>query len=881
MADESESTSLVRFVRVVLPWLLGAGMGALYLVTLNHWVSPESMWLVANVSGLNYRAELFGPVTYLLTCPFRWLPPVWIPPALNLFTAGCATVSLAWLARTVALLPHDRTSAQRRRLLGESPLLAIRTAWLPPALAVLVCGLQLTFWENAIAATGEMFQLLLFAWLVRCLVELRADGNRARLPRFALVYGLAVANDWAMLAFGPLFFLAAVWAARANPFNLRFLERILTEVNDRWLSLTKRFLNAFRPFNPRLWAAILGCFLAGLSLLLLMPLLASWPDNAQMGFWPGVLWVFQTYRRLLGVVPRGVVLLLCLTSVLPALFMTLRWRSVTAGAGATDRLADGVFHSIHGFLLAVCLWTALDFPLSPRRVGLGFSCLRLYYLGALSAGYFSGYFLLVFGTKQRDRSRRTRPLARVTSQSLAAMAWVALVAVPACLLWKNLPPIHTSRHGAFESYTAQLERLLPPPGAAVLNGDPLRLLCLETTLMRRGQQAAYLTIDDSLLSREPGYFQYMQQRYPDAHLVPPSFRLPGDLTNRAVMTAWLQELATTRDVYYMSPVADYMGEFFSLQPRGLFYQLKPLVGNALEPEPLPPQLLAENRAFWLAFAAGPLLELARHTQPPETTAPPRPGQRLLRAVYPKAEPDPWAVSVGGWCSQAFDAWGVELQRADQLAEAGACFRLALQLNSDNAAAQINRDFNQTLQAHQPAIIQSAQQLEAHLGKWRSWAQILAMNGPIDEPNACYSLGMLFIKAELFRQAAREFARAQVLAPGYPEAAAGYAAATTGLAEQLVAQANQTRLLLGYSYLRQGKLDAARQEYERAAQSSTTNAYLAYYGLAEVAYRANDTAAAIKYGELYLSNAPPDSGGTPVIQAHLAELRNGNPAALKP
>src|ERR1019366_57091 len=120
--------------------------------------------------------------------------------------AGCATVSLAWLARTVALLPHDRTSAQRRRLLGESPLLAIRTAWLPPALAVLVCGLQLTFWENAIAATGEMFQLLLFAWLVRCLVELRADESRARLPGFALVYGLAVANDWAMVAFGPLFF---------------------------------------------------------------------------------------------------------------------------------------------------------------------------------------------------------------------------------------------------------------------------------------------------------------------------------------------------------------------------------------------------------------------------------------------------------------------------------------------------------------------------------------------------------------------------------------------------------------------------------------------------------------------------------------------------
>jgi uncharacterized membrane protein len=397
-----------------------------------------------------------------------------------------------------------------------------------------------------------------------------------------------------------------------------------------------RVRKALRTFNPRLWAAILGGFLAGLSLFVLLPLLASSQDDAQTDFWPALLLALRTYKRLLGVLPRGMVLLLCLTSVLPALFMTVHWRSQVGGPGASDKLAAGMFHFIHGCLLAVCLWTALDFPLIPRPLGLGFACLPLYYLGALSAGYFSGYFLLVFGTNPRIKNHRPRPLARALSHSLAVVVWMALAAVPALLLCKNLPHILRSRHGAFANYAAQLERSLPPAGAAVLSNDPLRLLCLQTTLMRRGQQAAYLTMNDFLLATEPTYFQFVQQRHPEFHLAPPPLRLSCDLTNRAVLAAWLQDLVAAREVYYLYPVFGDLGEFFSLQPRGLFYQLKPRGTNALETQPLPPQLLAENRAFWRAFAAGPLAEITRQTQPPAPTARPDPWQRFVRAAHLEA-----------------------------------------------------------------------------------------------------------------------------------------------------------------------------------------------------------------------------------------------------
>jgi tetratricopeptide (TPR) repeat protein len=925
MAEESDSNSSIRFVRVVLPWLLGAGMLVVYLLTLNHWVSPGSLGLITNISGLNYRAELLGPITYLMTWPFRWLPAAWIAPALNLFAAGCAALSLAWLARAVALLPHDQTDAQRLRLPGDFSSLTIRTAWLPPTLAVVICGLQLTFWEHAIVATGEMFNLLLFAWLVRCLLELRTDGNKVRLSRFALVYGLAVANNWAMAAFGPLFFLAAVWAARANPFRKRFLERVLRAFNGRNLPWFVRFRKALRPFNPRLWAAMLACLLAGLSLLLLLPLVASWPDDSQTDFWPALLLTLRIYRRLLLAFPMRVVLLLCLGSVLPALFMAIRWRSLAGGANATGKLTAGLFHFVHGLFLTACLWAALDLPLSPRRLGIGFPCLPLYYLGALSAGYFSGYFLLVFGSRPREGRRRSGLLTRLVNRGVTGAVHVAFVAALGLLLWNNLPHILWSRSGALEIYGRLLERCLPAPGAIIIGDDPFRLPCLQATLVRHGQQAAYLPLDPSLLSEGAGYLEFLRERHPEFNVEPPAFRLASDLTNLIVMVPWVQELAAARPVYDLYPIFGYLGEAFSVQPRGLFYRLNPRAANALALPPLPPEALGENRAFWQAIAAGPLAELVGRIRSPEQPARFGLWQRILREANALPEPDHSAEALGGCCSAALDAWGVELQRAGLLAEAGESFLLALQLNPANAAAQINREFNQTLQAHKPAAIPSTRQVEARFGQRRSWEEILTMDGPIDEPNACYKLGSLFAEARLPRQAIEQFARARTLAPAYPDTALrlaeqlllladytnvlaaasqmlrleprnpdglllegcsllglkDYEHALTPLSELLTIQTNsRASLARGIAYLELGNLDAARQDYEQAAQL-LTNACPAWFGLAEVAYRQKDTAAAIKYGELFLSNAPPTLPDCRLIEARLAELRTGDDGPLKP
>src|SRR5439155_13377573 len=137
--------------RTFLPWLVAAGALALYLWSLNPWLSLSNVLQVARTSGWTWQEELSGPLYWLVTYPLRWLPARLVPMALNLFSAVCAVLSLALLTRSVLLLPHDRTHEQRQKEKSEFSFLSIRWAWLPALFAALVCGLQLSFWHNATA----------------------------------------------------------------------------------------------------------------------------------------------------------------------------------------------------------------------------------------------------------------------------------------------------------------------------------------------------------------------------------------------------------------------------------------------------------------------------------------------------------------------------------------------------------------------------------------------------------------------------------------------------------------------------------------------------------------------------------------------------------
>src|SRR5947207_4867262 len=144
------------FVPARLPWIVAVSALAVYLLTLNRWVTLSSLPIVSDLAAKELAPPINQPLRFLVFMAFHWLSVGWQPVALNALSAVCAAATLGLLARSVLLLPHDRTREQRQRERSEFSLLSIPAAWAPPVFAALVCGFQLTFWEHATAVTGEM-----------------------------------------------------------------------------------------------------------------------------------------------------------------------------------------------------------------------------------------------------------------------------------------------------------------------------------------------------------------------------------------------------------------------------------------------------------------------------------------------------------------------------------------------------------------------------------------------------------------------------------------------------------------------------------------------------------------------------------------------------
>jgi uncharacterized membrane-anchored protein len=75
-----------------------------------------------------------------------------------------------------------------------------------------------------------------------------------------------------------------------------------------------------------------------------------------------------------------------------------------------------------------------------------------------------------------------------------------------------------------------------------------------------------------------------------------------------------------------------------------------------------------------------------------------------------------------------------------------------------------------------------------------------------------------------------------------------------------------------AYLGADQLDAARSEYETLLRDTRTSSD-ALFGLGTVAWRQQNTNAAIRYYREYMTGAPPRSPQYKMASARLAELKN--------
>lgn len=724
------------FAKHLLPWIVAGAMLLLYLVTMSHWLSFGNAGLVSQLAGRTWPQNNLMPVTLLLTFPLRFLAGAALPFMLNLLTVVAATLVVYLLARSVALLPHDHTQAQRERERSEFSLLSIPANWVPPALAAVVAGLQLTFWENAVVGTGEMIDLLIFAYVVRCLLEYRVDDRTLWLHRAALVFGAGMANNWLMVALLPVFLAALLWIKGTAFFNLGFLSRLM----------------------------VLG--LIGLSLLLVTPLAQSLGSCAPMTFAESLRMFVAGQKALLLAIPIKPLWVLALTSLLPLAVMGVRWPS---SFGDTSPLGVAVaslmFHLVHGVFLIACLWVAFDPPFSPRvfqrQFGMNFSWLPLYHLGAICVGYFTGYFLLLFGTAGRS-SRREGDLGRRLNKVIIAAMWVLLVLVPASLLYKNWGTVSALGGPTLKNLGAALVENLPAENAVVFSEDPRLLAVAEAAQGEKGSAGKTVFASSAGLTF-PAYHHFLRTKYPSRWQDDSAPTDRKKLIAPAAIIQFLTRLAGKREVFFLHPISGSASELLYMEPHGLIYKMQPYPTNALLAPPLSEPVAAANQTFWKKTDASTLAALTSQLSE-EKSKSRSPGDRALKLIRSQREPKSDVLMAGGYYSRALNHWGAAQQKRGELADAAWCFDRAIQLNPSNVAATVNAECNARLRAGGYQAFDLSTEVTDRINAYRNFLQLLALNGPIDEPRFCLQLGTIHLESQFIRQAATAFDRAKDLMP---------------------------------------------------------------------------------------------------------------------
>lgn len=750
MAKKIEVGPDRKYVRTILPWALGAILFLFYLATLNRWISFGNLLEVAKVAGYSWQPELYGPLSWLVTRPFKLLPATAIPFALNVFAAACAALTLVLLARSIALWPQDRTHGQRQKEVGPFSLLCIAQAWLPPLLGVVVCGLQLTFWEYATSANTvtapfgagvEMLDLLLFAYVIRCLLEYRIDQSEVWLVKAALVFGIAMTSNWAMIGFFPLFLVALVWLQGLGFFNVRFLVRMFLAM------------------------------LAGLSLYLLLPIVNTMGD-VPVPFWAALKLNLGGEKQALTTVfhflmhgeGKQQALLLALTSFIPLLLISIKW---AASFGDTSKLGVGlstfVMNVVHALFLVACLWVMLDPPFSPRAQSFGLPFLTLTYLAALSAGYLAGYFLMLFQPKPASQ-RRGQDFMHVINLGVTGMVWLLAILTPVLLVYKNWPIIRVTNGPTIRKFAAALVENIPAQKTYVLSDDTRRLVLTQAAAQSRGAGSDNLYIDTTSLP-SPEYHRYLRRHHRDQWPLEPDkdfHKMIDPLTLRGV----LMTLAVSNSLYYLHPSFGYYFEAFALEPQGLVYKLYRYPTNTLI-APLPPQaLVAENSNYWMKVQQEVFDPVAATINPPPLDRRNSIFAKILKAAKIKPEANKEMRILGALLSRSLNYWGVLDQRTGDLAGAGKFFEHTLQMNPDNTVAKVNLECNRNLQAGRRPAVELEKSVEEEFGKFRSWDQIMNEDGPFDEPTYCFKQGLVLVGQSLYRQAATEFERVHALAPDH-------------------------------------------------------------------------------------------------------------------
>lgn len=713
----------------LLRWI-GAVAILFFLLTLSHWITPGSLETISRVADWNPLPTPARPLAWTVFAAFRLLPDAWIPLAANLFTAFVATFVLVLLARCVSLLRYDVLPEGDVRKGSQVGLLVIKSAWMPPVLAVLVCGLQLRFWEHATAATGEMPALLLFALAVRCLLEFRITKNESWLARCAVIFGAGMADNAAMLGYFPVLIAAFIGLKGFSPcLNLRFLFRMAV------------------------------CGLTGMFLCLLLPMLAKFWSAGSAEMWSATLEHFKTQKHMLWLLKLAPFRLLAVMGLIPLLILSMRWKSHTIQPA--DDTPQGVFlakitgHFIHALFLVVALWFALEPNIGPKDFESAPIHLTQTFLWAMAAGYCAGYVLLF-----KQGTVQLRP-----SKSAANAVRLLMLAMVALLFWKNFGSIRLTNGAGMRQFAKALADDLPKGRTVVLSEEQQTLLLLRGELGARGRAQDVMLVDTPQLI-SPRYHALMTVKHGARWPVTVSTNTSERITPETLVKT-VSLLAEKEDVFYAHPSSGLFFEKFAGESRGAVHQLRLLNEGGVAATPSATQF-SEVERLWQTRWSSHLGKLTAQmaTQRTRSARWKSPSVKWLRVAERENRT---ATYLSGAVSKAVNHWGVQLQRAGRGGDATEWFRRATKLNPSNLAALINLEYAQRRARDETkplAMAWAREQFADAFDLYASWYDVISRNGPVDEPTYQLQTGRLLLSTGNPRQAVAAFRRCAELCPNW-------------------------------------------------------------------------------------------------------------------
>ena len=713
-----------------LPWAVALVAFGFYALTLSHGVTLASLALTAKVAGWDWTPLAKHPLLWLLTLPLHLLPGAVVPLFLNLFSAATAALTLGVLARTLQILPWDKPWENDWRWTGALPVL----------LAVALCGLEFSFWQEATAATGEMLNVLLLVSGLWLLLEYRIRRDSRWLNAAAVLWGVGMAEDWMMLLLLPLFIAGIIWLRGIWFFRWKFILRMI------------------------------GLGLAGFSIYALLPLVNGLNPHSPWSF--GEAWTvsltqtkyafrvlyYEFWRS-----HRFLTVAVVIYFLLPTLACLVRLRDTNIrNMPRIDRFQLWIYRGLRGALLLACLWLAFDPATGPRQIlqqqlSGGLPLLTFDYLNALGAGFLAGNLLLLSqGTVQRRR-RPPNGIQIQWRQLAVPGAAVALGLIIIGLAARNAPAILRLNFHPLQRFGELATASLPAGGGVMLSDQPQKLTAFQAALAHHHDRRDWLAVD----TRELPLVKYraqLERRRPAGWLTDKNRH---ELT--PVETVELLEQVSHRHrLCYLHSSYGYYFERFYLEPAGGIYELKLRDKNSLDTPPLPAAAITANENFWTTAWQKNLAPLTN-----DLNRPPAVWLQTVNCLGLTPATSPQNQLLAEWYSFALDAWGVTLQRQGHLPEAQTRLEQALQLATNNLSAQVSLACNTNLQAGHRLGLANLTEVAGQLENLQRLSQILKNCGPFDDPVLGYLLGATYQKTGMPLQALQEFERTRTLVPGVP------------------------------------------------------------------------------------------------------------------